>query len=139
MSTFSSAAVEWEKTNEQIALQKYQDEQRAKGHTDLYSCPYGFVISEEYPFLSASPDAAVYDPSAQEVFGLAEVKCPYSARHLTSIKGLPKAQRFCTVTNDQLHLKTSHPYYAQVQGQMGVTNRKWCDFVVFTEKGIYTH
>lgn len=27
-------------------------------------------------------------------------------------------------------------YYAQVQGQMGVGGRPWCDFVVYTKKGI---
>ena len=36
----------------------------------------------------------------------------------------------------QLELKENHPYYAQVQGQMGVTQRRWCDFIVYTEKGL---
>jgi len=27
-------------------------------------------------------------------------------------------------------------YFAQVQGQMGIGGRKWCDFVVYTNKGI---
>ena len=33
-------------------------------------------------------------------------------------------------------LKTSHAYYAQVQGQMGVSGVEWCDFVVYTKKGM---
>ena len=37
--------------------------QRASGHADLYACKSGFVISEDLPFVGASPDAAVYDPS----------------------------------------------------------------------------
>ena len=128
VSTFSSEVLEWGKANERIALQQYQDTQRAQGHTDLFSCLSGFVISEEYPFLGASPDAAVYDPSVPDMFGLAEVKCPYSVRHLTPIDACSKSKFFCAVTNNEIHLKTSHPYYAQVQGQMEVTNRKWCDF-----------
>ena len=36
----------------------------------------------------------------------------------------------------KLKLKESHYYYAQVQGQMAVGERPWCDFVVFTLKGI---
>ena len=32
-------------------------------------------------------------------------------------------------------LKESHQYYAQVQGQMAVGERIWCDFVVYTQKG----
>ena len=35
-----------------------------------------------------------------------------------------------------LKLKHSHSYFCQVQGQMALTERKWCDFVVYTEKGI---
>ena len=44
----------------------------------------------------------------------------------------------CTVdaTSGCLHLKEGHLYYAQVQGQMGVGGRAWCDFVVYMKKGI---
>ena len=28
----------------------------------------------------------------------------------------------------------AHKYYSQIQLQMGITGRKWCDFVVFTRK-----
>ena len=31
-------------------------------------------------------------------------------------------------------LNTCHKYYSQVQFQMGLSGRKWCDFVVFTVK-----
>ena len=34
-------------------------------------------------------------------------------------------------------LKRDHAYYAQVQGQIGVTGAKWCDFITYTSKGIY--
>lgn len=30
--------------------------------------------------------------------------------------------------------KRTHPYYGQ--GQMAITERKWCDFVIYTSKGI---
>ena len=33
-----------------------------------------------------------------------------------------------------MHLKTSHPYYSQVQTQMFVTERMYCDFVVWTKR-----
>ena len=105
----------------------------------IYTCPSGFVL-EEYPFLGASPDAAVYDPSLQDPFGLAEIKCPYSFRYVTPAEACSKSNFFCTLKTDgatpQPNLKDSHPYYAQVQGQMGVTQRKWCDFIVYTEKGL---
>ena len=31
-----------------------------------------------------------------------------------------------------MRLKQSSDYYKQVQGQMAITRRKWCDFVVWT-------
>ena len=30
----------------------------------------------------------------------------------------------------------SHPYYSQVQGQMDIGERAWCNFVTYTEKGV---
>ena len=139
-STFSSPATEWGKANEKKALQLYQDKQHETGHKDLYACPSGFVISDKHPFLGASPDAAVYDPSMPDPFGLAEVKCPFSVCKLTPTEACSKPNFFCTLkmngATPQLELKENHPYYAQVQGQMGVTQRRWCDFIVYTEKGL---
>ena len=37
----------------------------------------GFVINPGCPFLGASPDFLVYDPSRNEVFGLLEIKCSH--------------------------------------------------------------
>jgi len=80
----------------------------------------------------------VYDPLSTDQFGLVEVKCPYSYRHVTP----QEACRFCstlvTTTNREelLKLRHEHLYYSQVQGQMAITGRKWCDFVIFTEKGL---
>ena len=35
-----------------------------------------------------------------------------------------------------LKLKQNHVYYSQIQGQMAIGEWKWCDFVVYTTKGI---
>jgi len=40
---------------------------------------------------------------------------------------------FGTLIRAALRLFT---YYAQVQGQMGITGAEWCDFVVYTKKGM---
>jgi hypothetical protein len=34
-------------------------------------------------------------------------------------------------------LKKSHPYYAQVQGQLLVTGTEFCDFVLFTKHDLH--
>ena len=39
----------------------------------------------------------------------------------------------------QVVLKRDHPYFAQIQGQMAIGERPWCDFVVYTNKGFSVH
>ena len=38
--------------------------------------------------------------------------------------------------NKYLKLQHNHPHFSQVQGQMAITGRTWCDFVIYTEKDI---
>ena len=35
-----------------------------------------------------------------------------------------------------IKLCKDHIYFSQVQGQMAITKRPWCDFVIYTEKGL---
>ena len=40
---------------------------------------------------------------------------------------------FCSLSADgKVVLKRSHSYYYQVQGQLALSGRKWCDFVIWT-------
>ena len=96
----SSEATEWGLRNEPIALEKYKEVQKESGHNGLYYCPSGFVISEKYPFLGASPDAVVHDPSASNPFGLAEIKCPYSFRSKTPFQAAESASFCCHLVED---------------------------------------
>ena len=34
------------------------------------------------------------------------------------------------------HLSETHPYYAQVQGEMAILNVEWCDFVVYSNGSV---
>lgn len=43
---------------------------------------------------------------------------------------------FCEAVNGHCKLKRNDAYYTQVQGQMGSTRASWCDFIVYTKKGI---
>ncbi|XP_049340579.1 uncharacterized protein LOC111196789 [Astyanax mexicanus] len=90
--------------------------------------PCGFVIHPDTPYLGASPDAKVYDPTADPPFGLAEVKCPNvenitDATHIKFISG-------------QAKLKRTHKYFLQVQGQMAITGLAWCDFITSTKSDL---
>ena len=35
-----------------------------------------------------------------------------------------------------IKLKEKHSYYAQIQGQMALGERPWCDFVIYTQTDI---
>lgn len=113
--------------------------QRTNGHGDITVSPSGFYIHPDYPYLGATPDGAVYDPSnLQQPFGFLEIKCPYSSRALTPVEACSTTGFCCSLdaTNGNLCLKENHNYYSQVQGQMAIGERPWCDFVIYTNKGI---
>ena len=138
---FYSQATNWGKKNEPVALEKYQQKQQDCGHHGLYYCPSGFVVSEHHPYLGASPDAVVHDPTEANPFGLAEVKCPYSHRNQSPLQAAESKDFCCNIElnsdgESTLRLKRSHPYFCQVQGQMAITERTWYDFVIYTEKSI---
>ncbi len=69
----------------------------------------GFVEVDDY--LGCSPDGLVGDD------GLIEIKCPYATTHL----GYRNGKKFPTA------------YVKQVQSQLWITGRKWCDFVSFVD------
>ena len=139
---FTSAALEWGIKNKPVAIQKYVEMQLACGHNRLGAFPSGFIISGSYPFLGATPDGSVYGPSCREQpYGFLGVKCPYSKRNVTPEDACASPGFCCAIgTNAQgenkVCLKRNHIYYAQVQGQMGVGERPWCGFVIYTSKGI---
>ena len=137
--SFSTGATKYGMENEQMAIKEYIDHQNAHGHPELVVSASGFLINTAYPFLGASPDGAVHDPSnVQQPFGFLEVKCPCSLSNKSVQEACSTSSFFCEMDDStgQIKLKESHQYYAQVQGQMGVGGRPWCDFVVYTKKDI---
>ena len=135
---FSTPATTYGIEKEETAIKEYVSYQHSHGHTDLMVSSSGVIINPEYYYLGASPDGSVYDPTTKEQsFGYLEVKCPYATRNLTPVEACGKNGFFCEVdATGQLKLKQSSPYFSQVQGQMAIGGRPWCDFVVFTLKGI---
>ena len=106
------------------------------GHPDIYATVSGVIISCTHPFLGASPDACMYDPSNADPFGFAEIKCSFKYQDTTPTHAATNKDFMLQTEQDRrLVLKRTHVYYSQVQGQMGVGGRKWCDFIVYTKKG----
>ena len=97
----------------------------------------GFTICQQYPFLGATPNGGVYDPTNLEhPFGLLEVKCPYSHKEHTPVEACSNSKFCCELNDGTIRLKNNHSYFCQIQGQMAICKRQWCDFVIYTTKGI---
>ncbi|CAH3041498.1 unnamed protein product [Pocillopora meandrina] len=97
---------------------------------------FGLVISMDAPYLAASPDGKVIDPGCSDQFGLSEVKCPETKYLVTPLDACSDSSFFMEEVDGKPKLKRTHKYYVQVQGLMGVTGAKWCDFIVYTRKGM---
>lgn len=127
---FMTPAVEWGVKNEALAIQAYIQHQQCNGDDGLTVCKVGFHVSRSHPFLGASPDGGVYDPSCEQPYGFIEVKCPYSRRNRTPAEACADSKFFCTLESGQVKLRKNSNYFCQVQGQMAIGERLWCDFVV---------
>jgi hypothetical protein len=101
----SLSAVEWGLENEWLAVESYCER---------------FLSDVKYPVeFQPHPDHADSVGCTPDAFvgsdGLIEVKCPDSNNHLDNV-----------LDNKQLD-----DYFAQIQFQLWVTGRKWCDWVSF--------
>ena len=131
------AAVKWGIDNEPRAHREYLRYAKAHGKMKLNTRQCGFVIHPTMGWFGASPDACVIDPHSEFPDGIAEFKCPYSKKELTPREACEDT-KFCCYYDGGIHLKKDHHYYHQVQLQLfvGCDKYSWCDFCVFTSKGI---
>lgn len=107
-----AAALEWGTQNEPLARDEYE---HTTGNAVTMPDPL-FVEHPSLRFAGASPDGLIGHD------GLLEIKCPYTTQtHVEYLLG-------GTVPDD---------YAAQVQGQLWVTGRRWCDFVSFDPRVVY--
>jgi len=100
---FESPAMRWGVEKETEALRLYAFEE------DADVIQVGFLDHPRLAMAGASPDGLVGDD------GLVEVKCPLTATHIETLLGQAPPSR----------------YLAQMQWQMAVTGRAWCDFVSY--------
>lgn len=106
------------KQYEEVAVQKFET---AFG-VQVQKC--GLFVYEEVPFLAATPDGLVGKEA------IIEVKCPYTGRYskISESQEFP----FLETENSKLRLKRDSNYYFQVQGQLLITGRSYCYFIVYT-------
>ena len=93
----------------------------------------GLVVNPSLPWLGASPDGIVVDPSEPSV-GLLEIKCPYTYRLLTVEEATGDSSFFAELSDGKVSLKKDHKHFYQVQGQMALAKVTWCDFMIYTFK-----
>ncbi|KAL1434672.1 hypothetical protein MTO96_011447 [Rhipicephalus appendiculatus] len=114
--------------NEAVAVEAYRSLMHLYDK-DVEILETGLHALEEYPILAASPDRIIRD--GNEV-GLLEVKCPASKAG-QAVRDACQDIKFCAeLVNGEVQLKRTHPYYIQVQGQLAITKKLWCDFVLWT-------
>lgn len=122
--SFTNAATEHGKQHESVAIQLYAAETKR----DVQPC--GLFVDLEHGFLAASPDGVVGKDR------IVEVKCPLTSKGDEPMEAARKFADKKEKDGDPV-LQRSHKYFYQVQGQLHVTRRNICDFVVYTTKGIH--
>lgn len=131
----SAAALEHGKKYEPVALKEYEKYLRKVGKP-VKVLKSGLFVSPKVPILGCSPDAKVIDLSCKDSFGIGEVKCPSSKFNVTPLDACDDPGFFMEKKDGKPTLKKGHVYYDQVQGLMGLTGAQWCDFIVYTSKGL---
>lgn len=131
--SFSTHATEYGKAMESVALSQYRLLYENK-HEKFNISNCGFFISKEIPFIGATPDAVVSCSCCGD--GLAEIKCSFSYQDKSPLEIATANDYHLYVNDGKVKLKESSPWYVQIQTQLYVTKRDWCDFVFFTRKGI---
>jgi len=100
---FVNAAMQWGSEKEPEAQRLYEFEH------DAEVVKVGFIDHPRIAMSGASPDGFIGDA------GLVEVKCPITSTHIETVLGRSVPGK----------------YLAQMQWQMAVTGRQWCDFVSY--------
>ncbi len=124
--SLSTPAINHGIENEKHALDEYIKYQHRLGINDLVVAPSGVIINPSFSLLGALPDGSIYDPSnLNDPYGFLEIKCLYTCRDITPIDACSRSKFYCTASDGKIQLKESHAYYAQVQGQMAIGERRW--------------
>ncbi|KAK3926644.1 hypothetical protein KUF71_014980, partial [Frankliniella fusca] len=110
-------------TNEIIA----KEQLRSEGY-EIEEC--GLFVDEEMPFLGASPDGLIGNDS------IVDIKRPFTAYESQStLQAIENKQiPYLEIKSEgNVKLKEDSAHYYQIQGQLHITKRHKCLFVVFTK------
>jgi len=134
--TVDVSATRYGRKYEESAILSYVNHQRAHG-VMVSVQPCGMNVDESSPWLAASPDGIILDPtqSADSQKGCLELKCPNLCEKSLILDLSRINSTFCLKEkNGKMQLSSTHAYYYQIQTEMHVTRLPWCDFVVWSPK-----
>ena len=136
--SIETAAIAYGNKHEKDAISSYIGYHKSRG-TDIEVTKCGLIVDASAPWLAASPDGIVLDPTQGEhKRGCLEVKCPFTCEKMTILDACRQVTAFCLIEkNGKMCLSESHGYFYQVQTQMHVTNLKWCDFVIWRSQELF--
>ena len=98
----------------------------------------GIVIQPLLYWLAASPEGLITDESSTPILGLIEIKRPFSKRNRYPQDMLKDKNFYVELRGGMPHLKEEHSngYYSQIQMAMGLSQLKFCDFIVYSFRGM---
>ncbi|KAL3877427.1 hypothetical protein ACJMK2_035249 [Sinanodonta woodiana] len=111
---FYSATTTWGTKNEQTTKMEYSALVTSK-HVNYKLVDSGLIINERYPQFGASPDGMTFYCECCGD-GCLEIKCPYSMKEKPIL---------------DLTIDCKHTYYYQMQMQMFLSDRQYCDLYVW--------
>ena len=100
-----------------------------KKHKNFKALDSGLAVFKQRPWL-ASADLEVECSCCGK--GLCEIKCPESVKDMIPSD---KNVSYLILENGQLTLDKKHEYFYQIQGQMKILDRHYCDLFVYTYHG----
>ena len=127
--------MEYGRFYEPIAIQHYERYMRLSGFNIMVE-QCGLVIDKVNYVLGATPDGKVCCDGS---FGILEVKCSEQYKDIDPKSICHISPNPCIVINKEnghIDINKNHSYYDQIQMQLAVTCRTWCDFVLYTSKGL---
>ena len=89
-------------------------------------------IGDTKQCFGASPDSIVECSCSGK--GVLGIKFPYS---IVDESPTPENLSYLIYSNGQVTLKKKHHYFAQIQGQIAITKRKWCHVLFYTQRGMH--
>lgn len=127
------ASIRHGKQNEKVVRSHYARKMQKHLNKNFTVYDTGLVVNPSHPYLGATPDGKVFDPTSASPFGLLEIKCPYTWRNHTVEAACNDVNFPCSMVDGVPKLRTDDKqgYYAQIQGQLALSGLPWCDFVIY--------